>query len=485
MRRPFVLAFLVSTSAFAQVTTVGDIVVVRDPTGAITNAQFKQSTFCANAYNQARTVLPDVFDGIVSFSSTNSWMEMDNTWQGTPVRTAASGIGRGSTAGALLPNPFASYNGTKISECVFMGTLGQTQGLFPGFPGVEPLPMNPDDITRAFGGIFPHLTGIEMVGHEYGHHWMLGVEFNRNDGRGVQHYIRGYEDSGDPQQPGSPNQHYSGKAGSGSVMYGNCITDLGGGSFRIEGCPRKYSHLDQYLMGLRAPAEVQPMIVLDDGSGQGDPSQPMSRGTSSTVSGFTRYDVNADDVVRALGPRVPASGAGAQNCWRVAFVVVLDPSQTTIPTAMLQKVENYRARFGPWFNQATDGRGYMDTRLTGAGCSTVVSDGGVTIFDAGTPVDAGTPADAGTPEQDAGTPEVDAGTPEQDAGTPEADAGFVEQPGTDGGPVDPGPSKWETCLNCDTGKIRPGCGCGAPGGLEALGLALVLLLGARRAARRR
>ena len=38
-----------------------------------------------------------------------------------------------------------------------------------------------------------------------------------------------------------------------SVMEGNDIEDLGGGSFRTVGAVRRYSRLDQYAMGLLSP----------------------------------------------------------------------------------------------------------------------------------------------------------------------------------------------------------------------------------------
>jgi hypothetical protein len=163
----------------------------------------------------------------------------------------------------------------------------------------------------------------------------------------------------------------------------------------------------------------------------------------------------------------------------VAFVVVLAPGQTSVPAAMLQKVERYRARWGPWFNFATDGRGTMDTRVYGSGCIATPPDGGVVIPDAG--------VDAGQPEPDAGQPEMDAGQPEPDAGQPEVDAGSDETIDTgdeppDAGAADGGPSKWDTYVPLDTGKIRPGCGCGATGEFEAF--ALLALVGLARRARR-
>jgi MYXO-CTERM domain-containing protein len=88
------------------------------------------------------------------------------------------------------------------------------------------------------------------------------------------------------------------------------------------------------------------------------------------------------------------------------------------------------------------------------------------------------PPDAGViVVPDAGTPDPDAGTTEPDAGTPgeELDAGEVVDAGQG-----PGPSKWETYVPPDIGKIRPGCGCNTPGGGELFAILAGLVALARR-----
>lgn len=470
-----------SAAASAQVSQVGDIIVIQDPSGAIndylgmdnmTILPSKQEQFCRAAFNAARAAgLPDLFDGVISFTASEQISDLDNVWQGSPVRSDGSGYGR---TNAPWMN---TYTSSKLGQCVFMGTLGRTQS-FLGGQGPEALPSNPEgEWSPSLGGIqipgTASLTGIEMMGHEYGHHWLLGVEFDQNDGRGRQHFIRGFSGQDDMGQGGSPNQHYSHYADSRSVMYGSCIRDLGNGTYELKGCERKYSHIDQYLMGLRAANEVDPMMVLEDPSAPGQGTDTIAFGRNSsgmTVSGWTRHDITADEIVRAMGARIPASPA-ARRCWRVAFLVVLAPGQTSLPQAMLDKVNRYQARWGPWFNFATDGRGTMDSRITGNGCVTFTGDAGVVI----PPVDAGM-----TVEPDAGmTVEPDAGmTVEPDAGmTEEPDAGEQPMEEADAGR---GPSKEDTRVPFDTGKIRPGCGCSAPSGGELFALVAALAALARR-----
>jgi hypothetical protein len=242
-------------------------------------------------------------------------------------------------------------------------------------------------------------------------------------------------------------------------MYGNFITDNGNGTFSVTGGQRKYGELDQYLMGLRAPTEVSPIMALDDGSHHGSPAGAHPNdGTSDTVMGMTRVDVSIDDIVRALGPRSPAY-PNTQSCWRVAFVLVVPPGETYKP-ADVAKVDAYRRRFQDWFNWATDGRGTMDARLNGSGCIAYAT------------------PDAGTV-----LPPVDAGALDTDAGTVMADAG-VPMETVDAGPIDDTPM---TPMNMppvaqmpdDIAKLKPRCGCTSVEGTVLLA-ALALLRRRRR-----
>ena len=61
-----------------------------------------------------------------------------------------------------------------------------------------------------------------------------------------------------------------------SVMEGNDIEDLGGGSFRTVGAVRRYSRLDQYAMGLRGRAEVPPFFYV------AEPDEPVPADATRT-----------------------------------------------------------------------------------------------------------------------------------------------------------------------------------------------------------
>lgn len=453
------LALFWAAAAHAGTYASGEIAVVEDTTGSINGSMFLQSSFCQDAAKGLYAQFADQYDGVVSFS-TEAFNDLQNVQQGTPVRQSTAGIGY-----ANWNNGAAYGSSAKLEQCVFMGSLGK-------------LPDSPDGPATVLFGLPLGISGVELLGHEYGHHWLLWVTFDKNDGKGPQDLLRGYaENSGGESggTAGSANGHWSYYANSISPMYGSKITDLGAGQYKFEGADRKYTELDQYLMGLRDRTEVAPMWALDNGTGHGNESVPVPKGSSAGNMGasFTKVDFSVDDIIRAEGARAPAY-PNTQKCWRVAFVLVSSMGHTATAVE-IAKLDAYRLRFEQWFHAATDGRGVMDTRLNGNGCLVPPTDGGTVVVDAGTVTpDAGT-ADAGRPVGDGG-PEVvvDAGPVTQ-----APDAGLDPEPAFDAGYI---PTKDETRVDLGTAKIKPGCGCSgvSPGSAWVGLLALALLAGLRR-----
>lgn len=454
MRRAvWLLALLWPWSASAVTGHFGDVAVIEDVTGAIHDQEgfWGPDQLCRETAKIFYLCHADAYDGFVVFTTQDLDM-LHNVQQGTPVKVDFDGVG------------YTKYDWTgkygsagRLSQCVSMTSI-------------DGLPDDPDaEYKGGFFGLGFGVTGIELLGHEYGHHWLMGAEYDLGLGDGPQTDLRGYEND-------SANLHYSAKTNSHSVMYGNFITDNGDGTFESCGGDRKYNELDQYLMGLRSPDEVSPIFLVSDGTGEGDPAVGTPKGKCNTIEG-TRVDVTVDDVIRALGPRVPAA-AEAPHAWHVGFILV-SPAGTSPTAAQIQKVDAYRRRWEAFFSWATDGRGTMTTELTPNLCVGGDTDGGTPDAgpaDAG-PIDAG-PVDAGP--QDAGL--VDAGTPDAgpvDAGLPDAgaaaDAGdaYCQIFGCDAGSPDGG-------ADIDTiGTV--GCDCDTTGGPAALWpLALVAVAALRR-----
>jgi uncharacterized protein (TIGR03382 family) len=462
IRSLLALSALLSGSALAQnVYSVGEVAVIEDTSGTIhadvdlmsfmPGLMAPGGQFCRDSAKAFFTQFPDQYDGVFAFTP-EALSDLTGVQQGQPVRWSDQGIGEntfdwGSQFGSTA----------KLSQCVFMGSLPK-------------LPASPDGPAIALLGLPLGISGVELMGHEYGHHWMLWVMYDKNDGLGPRDLLRGYDNSGaDGEGTGSGfvNGHYNYYADSHSVMYGQFITDLGNGSFQLSGGDRKYGELDQYLMGIRAPADVHPIMIADDGSGHGNAAGAIAKGTSVTVNNMTRVDVSIDDVTRAMGMRSPAY-PNAQSCWRVAMMLVIPPG-TTLQMTDVQKVDAYRQRFEQWFTWATDGRGTMDTRLTGASGCIANPDGGVVITpDAGTDDDAGQGGGAGGGGGDAAGGGAGGGGGEViDAGGA-GGGGMMMMPPDD---TPPQPSKDDTRVPIKT--LKPGCGCtsvDASGVLVLLGL---------------
>lgn len=189
-------------------------------------------------------------------------------------------------------------------------------------------------------------TSLSVLAHEVGHRWLARARFRD-----------GGSDSNDLL--GRQQAHWSFfMHSSGSHLEGNDIEDLGAGRFRTRASSVRYSALDQYLMGLRAPAEVSPFFVVRNPiAANTDPARDPRAGENFEG---TRKDVTVDDVIASLGPREPAA-VGWSAPFRQAFVYVAVGAAAE--PAALARVESIRAAFPAFFAKSTDGRGAVDPRL--------------------------------------------------------------------------------------------------------------------------
>ncbi len=201
----------------------------------------------------------------------------------------------------------------------------------------------PDDPTRVFLGTNNTLS---VLGQEVGHRWGAYARFKDGDvisdellGRALAHWSFFMDTDA-------------------SDIEGNDIQDLGGGQFKTVAATQRYSALDQYLMGLRPAAEVPPFFFVRNVTG----TILTDRGRAPEVGvtfGGTRKDVTIDDVIAAIGPRVPAPGP--RPPFRQVFVYI-DAGSGDAATG-IAKVDKIRAAWEPYFSQAVEGRGTVDTHL--------------------------------------------------------------------------------------------------------------------------
>lgn len=336
-----------------------DVAVVVDEDGALSDmmTQAMPDQWLSKAACLFYKQYPDKFDAIFVFT-TIPMSFMTNVQQGWPVKQTTKGIGRPLYN---MTAKFCSKSG-RLRQAVKMGDLR----------------ILPNDPNAIYTGIPMYaLSGIELMAHEFGHHWLASITFMKEDG--IKHcYVRGYEPAGEMQgelcdggYENGFNQHWSYYYNSRSVMYGSFIEDLGNGTFKVWYDNPKYSELDQYLMGLRLPHEVPPQFLVDTGDLAGSASlPPRFTGKYVEIKG-TRVDFTVEDVIRSLGPREPA----LEPChWKGALILVV-PNGKPPTSAELQKVALYGQRWEEFYAWATDGRGSFDVTLDGRGTGTATCPG--------------------------------------------------------------------------------------------------------------
>jgi hypothetical protein len=193
------------------------------------------------------------------------------------------------------------------------------------------------------------VDGFEFLAHEVGHRWLARIHV---DGAGAAR----------ANLLGRGGAHWSFFLDTdASVMEGNAIADRGNGRFETVDIARRFSPLDQYAMGLRPAAEVPPFFYVDvpDDFRPNRPFKASSAPEAGVSFTGVRRDVRIEDVVRAMGPREPATGPPV---FRQAFVLVADDSASATE-GRVRAVGRIRSRFGPYFTEATGGRGVAVSTL--------------------------------------------------------------------------------------------------------------------------
>jgi hypothetical protein len=208
---------------------------------------------------------------------------------------------------------------------------------------------------------------LAILGEETGHRWLAKVVF-RDDGVD-KHDLLGRADA-----------HWSFFLDTAaSVMEGNAWRD-GGDTFTTVAATQRFSPLDQYLMGLRSAVEVPDFFYIS-APGQVEtqfcrrrlpPPYDLDldlglRNCSPEIGVTTvgsRQTIGIDQIIAAEGPRQPPSGFSTENpttVWRQAFILLTRPQQAAVTD--IDKLEQIRAAWVPYFAQATDFRGSVDTNL--------------------------------------------------------------------------------------------------------------------------
>ena len=220
-------------------------------------------------------------------------------------------------------------------------------GRLRSFTMMDRLGKYPDDPTTRFLG---ENNTLSVLGQEVGHRWLAYFNFVDHTGQQSEELL------------GRDLAHWSFFMDSdASVMEGNDIEDLGGGSFRTAGAVRRYSRLDQYAMGLLPPAEVPPFFYVQSPVNMSSQKAKDSAPQTGVTFNGTRRDVLIGDVISVHGGRVPAA-AQSPRVHRQAFLYVVGAGRS-VDSGQVAKVDRIRQQWEAFFLQATDGRMRADTRL--------------------------------------------------------------------------------------------------------------------------
>jgi hypothetical protein len=212
---------------------------------------------------------------------------------------------------------------------------------------MDALSKYPDDPQQTFLG---ENNTVSVLGQEVGHRWLAFVEFRNHTGARSQALL------------GRDEAHWSFFMDSdASVMEGNDIEDLGGGSFRTVGAVRRYSLLDQYAMGLVSEGQVPAFFYVDNPVNVSPSREATSAPRIGVTFNGTRRDVLIQDIVAIEGPRVP-SAADSPRVHRQAFIFLVSRGRTA-EAAQISKVDRIRRAWETFFRQATDNRMTANTAL--------------------------------------------------------------------------------------------------------------------------
>jgi hypothetical protein len=210
---------------------------------------------------------------------------------------------------------------------------------------MDALSKYPEDPAVKFLG---ENSTLSVMGQEVGHRWLAYLRFSDHNRQPSEALL------------GRDSGHWSFFFDSdASVMEGNRIQDLGGGSFRTVAAVEKYSLLDQYVMGLVRDIDVPKMFYVES------PVSTTATAESSPRVGVTftgtRRDVLINDVIEVMGARTP-SADNSPKVIRQAFIYLVSRNRTADPTA-IAKIDRFRRAWEPYYAQATGTRGSADTRL--------------------------------------------------------------------------------------------------------------------------
>ena len=263
--------------------------------------------------------------------------DLDHNGNGTgPINDPVSGIGQF----AVNPSAGASYGSTTL--------LTSMQTVFLDQPNFEPTGVTEGRQYRAFS------PGVRWIAHEAVHRWGAGL--------GFRHPLTGEaEDLLDdfchchwrdylhapamhPAGPGFSDVPYT----EASIMGGDVWVANGDGTFtrtdNSHPLPTGLSALDLYAMGMISASEVPDTFILRD----------VQRTDRWDTVRATKVPVRIQDIVAAMGPRVPAAESSRRD-FRLAVYLLHEDGRP--PRAdLMERARGISLAVSDYFDRATGGR---------------------------------------------------------------------------------------------------------------------------------
>jgi hypothetical protein len=268
---------------------------------------------------------PDSYDQLVL------WTDVAVTDDAFAFETMVANEIRGIGIDVFDQSRAFGSTGGRLRSIVMMDTIGK----YPADPQ-----------TRFLG----ENNAVSLMGQESGHRWLAFLKFRDRNGQVSDELL------------GRDQAHWSFFMDSdASVMEGNDIEDLGGGSFRTVATVQRYSLLDQYAMGYVTESQVPDFFYVESPANVvPSRSREDAPRTGVTFNG-TKRTVLIQDVVAAMGRRDPAAGQGPR-VHRQAFVFVLSNGRT-VDRAAVGKIDLIRRQWETFFSHAVDRRARVESRL--------------------------------------------------------------------------------------------------------------------------
>jgi hypothetical protein len=212
---------------------------------------------------------------------------------------------------------------------------------------MDALTKYPDNPSTKFLG---ENNTVSLLGQEAGHRWLAFLRFRDANGRSSTALL------------GRDMAHWSFFFDSdASVMEGNDIEDLGGGSFRTVDAVRRYSLLDQYAMGLVSESQVPDFFYVESPVNVSPPREATDDPEIGVTFNGTRRDVKLSDVTTVMGHRSPAASS-SPRVHRQAFVYLVSAG-ASVDGGQVSKVEAIRKAWVDFFYEATSKRMTAQTSL--------------------------------------------------------------------------------------------------------------------------